>query len=181
MIQFCTERDMEDYFFEHYESYWDSFGIEPELKWKAERQVQIGQHGICDLLFTAIERLDNGIDVLHIRLVELKNTAISHSHVSQVARYADFFNRLESEGAAITNFKASLVGLKTFPCSSDLVFLCQSIGWLDVFEVSLTPTRGLALKAVSDWRPSQHRNDDLSKFVERCGMVPLEGASNGEG
>ena len=173
MIHFDSEKCMEDFFFLNYGSYTGHFDLLPSYEWKAYRQVQLGAHGTCDILFVAMENQGEGCLTIHIRLVELKNTELSHSHVSQVARYADFFTAMAEESSAIIDFRASLVGLKTFPGGSDLVYLCQSIEWLDVFEVSLTPLHGLRLKNVCGWKPSAHASKAFGDFLRAYGAKEI--------
>lgn len=167
MIHFDSEKCMEDFFFENYSEYAECFGIDYLSNFKACRQVTLGKYGICDLLFISAARHDaSGELFITARLVELKNTALSLQDVAQVARYKSFFDALDGKAKNIdVDFSACLVGLKSFPGSGDLCYLCQGIGWLDVYETEISPHKGVVLSRVRGWQPSSNTEESFRKFV----------------
>lgn len=179
MIKFDSEKSMEDFFFANYNRFSGDFDLFPSLNWKASRQVKLGSHGICDIIFTSVSETPEGFPELHIRLVELKNTELSHFHISQVSRYASFIKEAHEHFCGGVDFKAFLIGNKTFSeSSSDLVYLCQSIDWLDVFECSIDPLSGVSINLVYGWHPSSHDESKVNDFFLFCGVDCDEGLKN---
>lgn len=181
MIHFDSEKCMEDFFFENYQYYSEHFGTDYLPNLRAYRQAPLGKYGICDLLFLSTTRDEaSGKILASVRLVELKNTALSHSDVAQVARYKSFFDELDKQAKGMDiDFYASLVGLKTFPGSSDLCYLCQTLGWMDVFEAEISAVEGVVLSRVRGWRPSASTEESFRKFVGDY-VMPAEKAGEVE-
>lgn len=151
MIYFESEKHFEDLLFENQDVLSEQFGIHPEAK--VSRQVSLNQYGICDLL-TIYELLrEDGSKHYYIELIELKNTPIKNEHLIQCARYKTFFDNLKIDNGT-SEFTCHLVGMRTFTDSKsvdDLVFLCQAIDWLNVYETELDPWNGLQFSLVSGW------------------------------
>jgi hypothetical protein len=162
VINFNSEKDMEDFFFRYSGHYAGWFDLEPnDIEWKKQRQVNFGSYGICDILFMAASSA-SGQPTLKVRLVELKNTPLNANHIAQVARYKQFFGEIEEYANYLVDFRAYLVGLPT-PIS-DFVYLAQNIEWLDVFEVSIAPS-GVRLCILSDWKPNAFAEIELTAFL----------------
>lgn len=149
MISFDTEKCFEDFLFENQQIIIDSLELYPNTK--ILRQVQLGHYGICDLLCISGQSINDKLKYLKIDLIELKNTSIKSDHIIQCARYKTFFDNLSLEDFEI-EFSCHLIGMATFKNDlSDLVFLCQSIEWLCVYECLLSPFEGLEFKLTSGW------------------------------
>lgn len=171
MIYFDSEKVFEDLLFDNQYILSQWFGIHPSAD--VIRQLSLKQYGICDL-FTIFEReLEDGKKRYIIEIIELKNTPIKSEHIIQCARYKTFFDNLNIDNSEI-KFICHLVGLRTFTDSKivdDLVFLCQSIDWLKVYETTLSPHEGLQFDLVEGWHTKNSKGEKETK---------LEGVNNGE-
>jgi hypothetical protein len=164
LISFNTEKDFEDLLFENQELLINLLGLSPETK--IVRQFSLHPYGVCDLLCTSISDINEGIKRIAVNLVELKNTTIKSEHLHQCARYKTFFDNLSIDGFSI-DFSCHLIGMDTFKKdNSDLVFLCQSIDWLSVYECVLNPLHGLEFKFTSGWMKTCQDNTKKTFFEE---------------
>jgi hypothetical protein len=163
VITFNSEKDMEDFFFQYSDNYSGWFDLHPSVAWEKRRQVNFGTYGICDLLFIGTETTADS-RIIHVRLIELKNTPLNCANIAQVARYKQFFDKIEEESGYVVNFKANLIGLKTLPVAGDFAYLAQNIDWLDVFETHVQPT-GITIKIVSEWGPAGFSDSETDRFL----------------
>lgn len=157
MINFDSEKAMEDVIF-------DFLNDQGDIPWRpgaavlhVERQFSIGKHGIVDLV---IHWENPHSNMTYVEVVELKNSKIKPSHMAQLARYKNFFDK----SSASTLY--SLIGLSTVEeDKSDDCFLYQESEWIDVFEVSVSMLDGVVFSKVSGWTPNgKHVDcDDLLK------------------
>ena len=162
MINFDSEADMELTIFNHISDFevlpWDP---SPHRVLKTERQVRIGEHGIVDIV-AHVEDMASGNR--WVEVVELKNTKLKSEHLSQLARYKNFFRRTDSD------VRFTLIGLKTFPNCTDDCFLIQASSWASVYEVSVDFVDGVSFSIVENWvmsKPGQSCNDFISSFTDQ--------------
>lgn len=174
MISFDNEKCMEDFFIEnpgYISAAADRYhGHEEDNPWDIRRQVKLGAYGICDIIAvrsrtTKHEDLRGDSVFCEVHVIELKNTALKHDHISQIARYGQFFKEMYSQSRCSVEFSASLIGLKTFPDSTDMVFLAQSIDWLNCYELTIK-AEGVALKQTEGWHKAGTCKDHLLDFCK---------------
>lgn len=171
MIYFESEKHFEDLLFENQSFLSKELGVHPASK--ISRQVSLNQYGICDLLAIYVNKHDDGQKTYYIELIELKNTPIDHKHIIQCARYKTFFDKLIVDNGKI-EFVCHLIGMRTFTEKKnvdDLVFLCQSIDWLKVYETTLDPFDGLCFELVKGWYSVNSKGEKETR---------LEGVNDGE-
>lgn len=176
MITFDSEKCFEDLLFDNKEILFEHFDLYHEAK--IIRQVNLNPYGICDLLSIYIDKSINSITYLYIDLFELKNTQIKSDHLIQCARYKTFFDNLDLENTTI-EFNCHLIGMKSFDNnSSDLVYLCQSIEWLSVYECILSPFEGIGFKKTQGWGISKNGEGHETKLDEKITILINEFKEN---
>lgn len=168
MISFNSEKDMETFLVEHEDFIKEYFNLPDHTIY---RQPRLGGYGIADLIAVSCRAFDDRPQkFVDIVIIELKNTPISLANVAQVARYRDFFQRLLDCTPDQIDVSGILIGLKTFPSSDDLCFLCQNIDWLSVYELGLDPREGIVFNHIAGWRPSSHTEEAALAIYES--MLP---------
>ncbi len=173
MIHFDSEKDMEDMFMKYDEHLCGLLGLGECVSF---RQVTLGDYGISDILLIDKDfPVRNKKKTVFVNLVELKNDKLSHSHISQCARYGEFFKELnERQEEYHFQFRASLICLKTFPINNDLVFLAQSIEWLDFYELSIVPDEGVSLNIVGGWKRGDFKEAHFNDFMASVRLGHVE-------
>lgn len=157
-IIFEREKDLEDLLMEHEGFTAASFGCENHV---LRRQVNLGAYGIADIVALSSGWEEAGYSFCSIHIIELKNEPLTHAHISQVARYREFFNQFDPRFSDM-QIHGHLVGPKTFPKGDDLCFLAQSIDWLTVYEFEFDPMTGLEFKPVRGWKFS--KDDEAARL-----------------
>lgn len=160
MIHFDSEKDLEDVI-------WNNLRYFDELPEGEEkfRQPRLGDYGVADII-TIQHCATQGVKIIHVHLIELKNTPLKYEHIGQCARYKRFFEKANETTPFIITFSASLIGLKTFPVSSDLEFIAQEVEWLDVYELGIDPASGITLNIVEGWEISADQGVPGDELVE---------------
>lgn len=166
MISFDSEKCLEDLLFENQDFLRKSFDLDADHE--IRRQVQLGAYGTADIVaLKAYRDVEHDFTYLDVVIFELKNTPLALGHVSQIARYKRFFDSLYIEhDIDHVEIKGILIGKKTFPTGDDLVFLCQSIDWLETYEFSIDPLAGLKFGWVNGWVKSGEKTQDFDAFVD---------------
>lgn len=173
MITFDSEKDMEDMFVNDFEHFSEYFYAE-----SAFRQVRLGAYGTCDVLYVSMDvepTPEKEIKAISINLIELKNTKLKETHISQCARYKRFFDGLISKSNIDISVEYFLIGLKTLPDSSDFCFLAQSIDWLQVYEIEINPSVGIELGEIAGWRKGDDSDSDIADVLAKITGGKLSG------
>jgi len=169
MIMFDSEKSLEDMVFENTDYFGEILEVyapeHPENVAGVLRQPKLGAYGTADIVYFCWGPSIDKKKKLYIDLLELKNQKLSHQHVSQCARYRSFFRSLNNLATVECLFRAHLIGLKTFPTDNDLVYLCQSINWLSVYEIDIEPLAGIEFSRVSGWGKRGGENDYIEQFM----------------
>lgn len=158
-LKFESEKEFEDFLMDNQDFLEESFGCEGYTFY---RQLNLGAYGIADIVAINAFRDPDGATYGNIDIFELKNTTLSHVHISQLARYRQFFLQFGGLFSHIS-VHCHLIGLPTFPGGDDLVFLAQSINWLSVYELGINPRQGLEFNAVSGWKVSKDNTDAVAR------------------
>lgn len=154
-VSFDSEKDFEDFVFENEEWFKAAFNISDHDLY---RQVNLGPYGIADIVATHEKALADGCKFLDVMVFELKNTQISHTHLSQIARYLTFFDRM-TLFKGIVDVAGVLIGKKTFPNEGDLCYLCQNQNRIDVCEFDIDPVEGMTFHSVRGWHMKSSQLD----------------------
>jgi len=166
MIIFESEKELEDLLCNELEE----SGI-----WLAEdehvdywqRQTNLGSHGITDIITSTVtmdldEDKNPFVSSRVLKVIELKITELSYSHLSQIARYKDFFDGVE--------FSADMEYIlicKSGNLVSDAFYLAQSMDWLSVYLYDLSMTKGLVFTSLKDYSG----NYDIDKAESAIGRI----------
>ena len=157
MIVFESEKELEDMLCEHLND--GLFLVDDCHIDFYDRQTNLSPYGITDLiLHTKKEDIDSDGNVFVssdlLQVVELKITELSHSHLSQIARYKTFFDITDYE----YEVEYMLICKSSKSYSGDLVFLAQNIEWLSIYTYELTLTDGIVFQRLSGFKISDNKN-----------------------
>jgi hypothetical protein len=169
MISFDSEKALEDALYEKLKGGYNP--ISDTHHDHVIRQFNIAGHGIVDLITVQVmnDPIVNGPTHLSIDLIELKNTKIKSEHIGQIARYRSAFRRAIDDGYFEffeVEVSCILVGLKTFPDETDLVYQIQESEWLSVNEMSISFDEGIKFHEVSNWRSAREDHGKLVESIE---------------
>lgn len=142
MIVFESEKEFEDLLCDELDDngYWL---VEDEHIDHWQRQTNLGSHGITDIITSAITMdLDENkkpfISSRNLKVIELKITELSHSHIAQIAKYKEFFDLTEPDADM-----SYVLVCKKGNLASDSFYTAQSIDWLSVYLYDFSITEGL--------------------------------------
>lgn len=179
MINFDSEKCLEQFLYENMDLYAEEIHGFRGGQWIYKKQVALGRYGICDILgFRVVPDIHAPIMEIQFNLIELKNTIIKIEHFAQIARYKAFFDDLFVETPHAFEFKASLIGLKTFNNAGDLCYLAHTIDWLNVFEMEISPVTGLSLSLFSGHGRNRTDAEQLNLFADSL-ISEYRGNGNG--
>lgn len=154
MISFDSEKAFETFLLASPELMEEEFGVTESFR--VFPQMELGPYGIPDIVAVEVLEPPDEKKIVTVKIFELKNAPLTLANVAQISRYKDFFNDAARGMNVDYDVDAYLIGAKTFPTQngSDLVYLCQNIDWLSVYEFALNPRKGIEFHAVREWRPS---------------------------
>lgn len=161
MILFESEKEFEDMLCEHLDK--GVFLAEDSSVESYDRQTNLGVYGITDLILYSRE-LDLDKDSVPfvssdmLNVVELKITELSHSHLSQIARYKAFFDATDHG----YDVQYTLVCKKSPSYHTDLVFLAQDIEWLTIYTYEMSLDKGIEFEVLSGFKISDDKGLDSS-------------------
>ena len=165
MIIFESEKELEDLLCKELEdnAYWV---VEDEHVDQWQRQTNLGYHGITDIITSAITMdLDENkvpfISSRTLKVIELKITELSYTHLSQIARYKDFFDMMEPSA----DMDYVLV-CKHGNLASDAFYLAQSLDWLSVYLYDLSITKGLVFTPLNSFS-ANYDTEKMDSAIDR--------------
>lgn len=173
MIQFSSEKDMENFFVTNIDLL---LGKKSGTSFEVFTQVSMGSYGVVDTI--VVERQNSNI-IVHV--IEYKNTKIRTDHILQLARYKticdDVFDNVicDSEVNYI-GVCYHLVGLQTFPTSTDLELLLQTLDWVTIHQLSID-VDGIKFDRLQAYTHLKH--DEQVKKLKRAHKSILGGKKNG--
>lgn len=131
---------------------------------KLVTEVKIGKHGRCDALAISREPDCNGDLGLKVDIVELKNQRLHVNHISQCARYKNFFDTCGQNIESVNVFLVVPSGL-TLP--HDISFTSESIDWLVIVEVS-NDDLGFSAKCITPNYDYRIKKENVEAILKRC-------------
>ncbi len=173
MIRFDSEADLETFVFNNIEKFSGviTAGGDPISH---HRQLSLPSYGCTDIV--AIEQSEFCDKSFYVSIIELKNVPITKTHLAQLCRYMNYFEKLADKSGINIDVYGFLVGPKTFhgKDSSDDVFLMQAISQVSVVEFGLCPDEGFTLNTVDGWSKSSFDDADHSGILELMETPPKE-------
>lgn len=163
MILFESEKEFEDMLCDHLDQ--ECWIVEDEECPFYDRQTNLGKYGITDLILYNydLDLDDDKKEIItdeYLKIVELKITELSASHLSQIARYKTFFDNTDHK----YDISYVLVCKESKNYSGDLVFLAQSIEWLDIYVYSFSLDSGIEFKRITGWTMTDSEDNNTSSI-----------------
>lgn len=173
MINFDSEKELEDAICRSLDK--GTNPIDGSRVTSYKRQVWLGEYGKVDIIAFCKDDDENNGNPTQLTVIELKNTPLKHDHASQIARYKGFFDNspVYSE-SNIEDITYQLVGLKTFPSSSDLCYLLQSMDWLEVYEIHADFENGITIDQMGGWHPTKSKDTDFAEFIGNSDVLTMK-------
>lgn len=169
MILFESEKEFEDMLCDRLDE--GSWIVEDECVDGYERQVKLESYGVVDLLLHDTEMdLVDGCEIIigrRVKIVELKITELKSDSLAQIARYKAFFDAVEHD------FELSYVLVCKASCSyrGDLVFLAQSMDWLDIYTYKFSLTNGVEFERLDCFSPTESRHETKEEAIRRLDLM----------
>lgn len=174
-----TERELEDYVFNHLDYFLDEKGFEGYIKKVSKhRQFNIGVYGRMDTVLFFIDSEPNLDDTighsLNIIIFEFKKDTIDFNSIGQISKYKTAIERnlgninLKKYGLSYSEVKGILIG-KKFQ-KGDVCYIVDSIDWLNVYFYDLSLEKGIIFdNNTTGWyNPNENQNYTIEKIIRKA-------------
>ena len=117
-----------------------------------QSQTNLGSHGITDIITSTVtmDLDENGKEFISsktLKVIELKITELSYSHLGQISRYKDFFDNMTTE----SDVDEYVLVCKSGDVDRDLMYLAQSLDWLSIYLYEFSLTKGVVFRDFNNW------------------------------
>lgn len=161
MISFDSEKHLEDLICSELDMHKNP--ISDEIISRYVRQPDFKPYGIGDILTVHDCDDDEDEEFFSINIIELKNERLQMVHLSQIARYRKFFMDTD-ENFHAHPYEFTLVCKKSESFQSDLIFLANSIEWLNIYEFSLSFENGVCFELLGGYSMTDKDNAAKKAF-----------------